>query len=122
MANISKSKQFLVRTVLVAGSTVATLIGAQSIALFDQRAQLTPEVAPTVSTQTLLPVQQPTTEILHQAPSIIILRQPQSALPNVRPVVNTPAIAPPNPQISAPAPVIVQQQQQQAPATSHSSR
>ncbi|MEO8394149.1 MAG: hypothetical protein ABI700_14260 [Chloroflexota bacterium] len=120
MANIDRSKKLLVRTALVTGSTVATLIGAQSLALFDQTVQMTPQAVTSTSPQTVLAAQPPTAVILHQAPSIVILRQPQSALPNVRSVVNTPAIVPPSPQISAPLnPVIIQQQ---APAVSRSSR
>lgn len=42
MANMSKPTQLLVRSALVTGSTVATLIGAQTISLFDLHQAVTP--------------------------------------------------------------------------------
>ncbi len=130
MANLDRSKKLLVRVALVSGSTVATLVGAQTVATIDQNALSNSSVPAALPAETLPPLTAtpvPTVEIAHQAPSIVILRQP-SALTNVQPVnsappnppSNNPVILPPNPQeISAPAPVIVQQQ---APAVSRSSR
>jgi hypothetical protein len=134
MANLDRSKKLLVRVALVSGSTVATLVGAQTVAFLDQNPRITeslPAGAPTAVVTLPPPTTIPTVAPIHQAPSVIILRPQSSAPNNARPANNTPviqphsaqAILPPNPQaISAPAPVVVQQQQQQAPAVSRSSR
>ena len=136
MANLDRSKKALVRVALVSGSTVATLVGAQTVATIDQTSRLNDAIpavteaapAPIV---TLPPTAEPTALVLHQAPSVVLLRTPQAPTTNTRSVNSAPVIAPPaaqaimppNPQaLSAPAPVIVQQQQQQAPAASQSSR
>ncbi len=136
MANLDRSKKALVRVALVSGSTIATLVGAQTVATIDQTARLNDaipaatEAAP-APTATMQPTAQPTALIFHQAPSVVLLRTPQSPTTNTRSVNSAPVIAPPaaqmilppNPQaISGPAPVIVQQQQQQAPVASQSSR
>ena len=132
MANLDRSKKLLVRVALVCGSTVSTLDGAQTLAMLDQNTQTVESLAAPAATEVSLPptaTPRSTVEAFHQAPSIILLRPQPSALDNVRSVSNapansapdSPAILPPNPQeISAPAPVIVQQQQ--APAVSSSSR
>ncbi len=132
MANLDRSKKALVRVALVSGSTVATLVGAQTVATIDQTARLN-DVIPVVTEAAPAPTatMQPTALVLHQAPSVVLLRTPQSPTTNTRSVNTAPVIAPPaaqmivppNPQaISGPAPVVVQQQQQQAPAASQSSR
>lgn len=134
MPNLDRSKKLLVRVALVSGSTVAALFGAQTLAMFDQSAQATERLLASTSTEAppSTSVAIPTVEIVHQAPSVVILRSQQTSSPTgVRPATNTPAnvvaapqvILPPSPQeISAPGPIIVQQQQQQAPAVSSSSR
>src|SRR5664279_4426599 len=52
MANLSKSTQLLVRTALVTSSTIATIIGAQTLALTDQHKPVTTGQQP-VTSQTL---------------------------------------------------------------------
>ncbi len=71
MANMSKSKQLLVRTALVTASTVATLVGAQTLALTD----LHPVVAVGQSSNTAQTVETSliTTSIAHAAPSIVVI-------------------------------------------------
>lgn len=141
--NMNRPKRMLVRVTLVTGTTVATLIGAQTLALMDRQSLLgtnnaansnTPQ--PTLNSP-LMPTTMsvsPTIEIQHVAPSITILRQPgqvvaQPASPQSS--GNMPAqaaIQPPSPvQINAPAPIVVQQGspvviQQPSTATTQSTR
>ena len=124
MANMDRSKKLLVRTALVTGSTVATLIGAQSLALLDQRSFAVEAQTAAVPTVEAVQLQQATatTEIIHEAPSIVILRgstaQQATAVPAATNNTTT-VILPPSPQVAASSPVVVQQQ---APVTSRSSR
>ncbi len=133
MANLDHSKKLLVRVALVSGSTIAALFGAQTVAMLDQNTQVTERLLAATSTEAPPPtaVTIPTVEIIRQAPSIVILRQQPLEQTRVRPptlprtnvAAKPQAILPPNPQeISAPAPVVMQQQRQQAPAVSRSSR
>jgi len=125
MANMDRSKKLLVRTALVTGSTVATLIGAQSLALLDQRSFAVEAQTAAVPTVEAVQLQQATatTEIIHEAPSIVILRgstaQQATAVPAAATNNTTTVILPPSPQVAASSPVVVQQQ---APVTSRSSR
>ena len=123
MSGMNRSKRFIVRTTLITGSTLATIIGAQSLALLDQDqiADLTATPEPiTVQapaqepTPSLNPTaESPTATAAQAAPNIAILRHPgqptgQSAATTANQPVNT-AIQPPNPvQIAPPDPVIVQ--------------
>ena len=134
MAPMDRPKRMLVRTSIVAGSTVATLIGAQTLITVDKQNPKFNGSANTVEVQvqsTSVPQQQqsqpiattvvhalPTINIVHTAPIITIVRQTGQV--NNQPVqtvatqpTGIPAqvvIKPPVPvQVAAPAPIIVQQ-------------
>lgn len=121
MASSDNARKLLVRTALVTGSTVATLFGAQTLALMDAQTFsqiLTPEAvtnpAETVAQQDIIEIS-PTTQVVIQraAPSVTILRRPgttgaQAAAPQTSTAGMV--IQPPSPVVlAAPAPVIVQQ-------------
>jgi hypothetical protein len=110
MANVDRARKLLVRTALVTSSTIATLIGAQDLALLDRRQieqALTPPL-PTVAPATSIPAS-PTIEIIHAAPSVTILRRPGQTGPLQPPPAQSAAIQPPAPvQLAPPDPVIVQ--------------
>lgn len=124
MANTERTRKLLVRTALVTSTTIATLLGAQNLAMLDARQlELTTTPATTnavvVTTEPLAtPVTvlhaAPALEIQQVAPSITILRQSGQVAP-VNPVMTTTtttntAIQPPVPVgMAAPQPVIVQQ-------------
>lgn len=134
MANTDRARKLLVRTALVTTSTIATLIGAQNLALMDARALMPAETvtdnnvvgAMPDAVQAPVPVTHsaPEITIMQAAPSITILRQ-AGQVSMAAPAVSAPtttSIQPPAPaQISAPAPVIVQQAQP-VPQRSRSSR
>jgi hypothetical protein len=145
MAGMDRPKKMLVRTAFVTGTTVATLLGAQTLALLDQRMA---DQIDSGSGEVVLPLPiviatgqpelMPTATVLRVAPNIVVLREAGQAVvapgqPASAPPANTVAIQPPSPvQLSAPAPIIVQQpgggqaavsvQAQPAPATTQSSR
>jgi hypothetical protein len=117
-------KRIAVRIALATGSTFATILGAQSLAV-QQQAQWAADATPTDTAQpasqpTMIPTvaaQAPTLVIQHAAPNIVILRQPgqpgtvtqQAAPAQTAPI----AIVPPSPvQAAAPPPVVVQSQPQ----------
>ena len=121
MANVDRTRKLLVRTALVTSSTIATLIGAQNLALLDTD-QIKQILAPTIEPTAALSLTSnltsqagataqvsPTIEIVHAAPSITILRQ-AGQTGSIQPAsTNQTAIQPPNPvQLAAPQPVIVQ--------------
>jgi hypothetical protein len=121
MANVDRTRKLLVRTALVTSSTIATLVGAQNLALLDIRQNeqiLTPTTepdqvllltpVPSIGTATSVLVT-PFVEITHAAPSITILRRAGQSGP-IQPASDQPAsIQPPAPvQLAAPDPVIVQ--------------
>lgn len=121
MGNVDRNRKLLVRTALITSSTIATLIGAQNLALLDTR-QIEQVLAPTTEPTAMPPVTPglinqpeatahvlPTIEIAHAAPSITILRQPGQAGP-IQPVsAGRTAIQPPKPvQLAAPPPIVVQ--------------
>ena len=121
MANTDRSRKLLIRTALVTSSTIATLVGAQNLAMLDARQAETTEalaleptlpLLPTLPPATIVPtVIAPTAEIIHAAPSITILRRAGQAGPIQVPAIQPAAVAiqPPAPvQLAAPAPVIVQ--------------
>ena len=142
MAPMDRPKRMLVRTSLVAGSTVATLIGAQTLITVDQQNFALKAAANTTiqvqAQNTALPqkVQQvqatvtqavvhalPTIQIVHVAPSITIVRQAGQANNQVAQIVAAQptvlptqiVIKPPVPvQVAAPAPIIIQQPSVQA--------
>ncbi len=129
MANPDRARKLLVRSALVTSATIATFVGAQSLAMLDAsqlEAIFTPSPEaisnPLPEVSTPLPVQQVAPELTIQqaAPSIIILRragQPNSgAAPSstIQPpaqiaVPNPVLMQPPTGQIAAPNPQIVQQ-------------
>src|SRR5664279_251297 len=108
MPNMSKSKQLLVRTALVTGSTVATLIGAQTLAMIDQHKAVT-TVQPSDTAQTVETSLKTTTTttIIHAAPSIVILsgNNPQTTNSGV---ASSPIIVPPVPQVNQPSTIVIQ--------------
>jgi hypothetical protein len=111
MANVDRARKLLVRTALVTSSTIATLIGAQDLALLDRRQieqALTPTTEPTipVAPATSIPA---AIEITHAAPSVTILRRPGQTGPVQPPPAQAALIQPPAPvQLAPPDPVIVQ--------------
>ncbi len=70
MSQIDRSKRLFVRSALIAGSTVATMIGAQTLAVLDQR---------TATTQTVqaasLNTQQSGTSLLLGTSGVVRLRR-----------------------------------------------
>lgn len=109
MANPDRTRKLLVRTALVTSTTIATIVGAQNLAMLDANQFLATE---TPVTENVIAPSPPEITVLQAAPSIIILRQSGQ--------VSTTTIQPPTPaQIAAPDPVIVQQP---VPQRSQSSR
>ena len=111
-AKLTSTKRFAVRLSLVTGSTLATIIGAQSLAAIDKQTTAAPD--PTITSPQLQPslTTAPSTfsgdasSAVHAAPAITILRRPGQPGANTTSNVN---IQPPAPvQITAPDPVIVQ--------------
>src|SRR5687768_4670350 len=109
MANTDRARKLLVRTALVTSTTIATLIGAQNLAMLDAsqlqatQTPLTDNVVARSLNENNTPVPvihaAPEVTILQVAPSIVILRQSGEV------AITLPAIQPPNPvQISAPDP------------------
>ncbi|MCL4876776.1 MAG: hypothetical protein KJ064_08965 [Anaerolineae bacterium] len=122
MANPDRTRKLLVRTALVTSTTIATIVGAQNLAMLDANQFLATETPVTENVIALSPSATvtaaaviraaPEITVLQAAPSIIILRQSGQ--------VSTTTIQPPTPaQIAAPDPVIVQQP---VPQRSQSSR
>jgi hypothetical protein len=132
---LNTTKRFAVRLSLVTGSTLATVIGAQSLASVNKPLTATPDpvlpaaVAPQLqSTGTVAPALEvrddaqqvaipaaATAAPVHAAPVITVLRhagQTSAVVPNAQTQSAAPSnvtIKPPSPvQLAAPAPVIVQ--------------
>lgn len=144
MANPDRARKLLMRTALVTSSTIATLIGAQNLAMLDA-SRWQQSATPSQDTSVLLPVAvtavpqgtaiagTEAVAIQQAAPSITILRQPgqvQAASPaqsgGSAPTNHTAQIQPPSPvQLAAPAPQVIQQPQavyQPVPQQGRSSR
>jgi hypothetical protein len=134
MAKADRNRKLLVRAALVTSSTIATLVGAQNLALLDTRqieseplVVVEPtETAPAPPLPTSTP---PVVEIVHAAPSVTILRRAGESGPIQPPAAQSSVIQPPPPvQVAQPAPVIVQGEApppviiQQASASSGGSR
>jgi hypothetical protein len=133
MANTDRARKLLVRTALVTSTTIATIVGAQNLAMLDANQFLATETPATADGIAFSPNTMPTPveivqtapeiTILQAAPNIIILRQSgevSAALPVTGSTITNNAIQPPIPaQITAPDPVIVQQP---IPQQSRSSR
>lgn len=116
-AKLTSNKRFLVRISLITGSTLATIIGAQSLASLNSRNtdSSLPTVtnpAPTFTNQAVPTLTfDANAPIVHAAPSIAILRRPGQSNAQTanseQPAGNQ--IVPPNPVVlAAPAPIIVQ--------------
>ena len=140
MANPSdRGRKLLVRTALATGVTLATLIGAQNLAMLDQRRFALSQTPAGNPELILLPPPDQSgdvvglvsdqssgsSEIQHVTPNLVILRQPGVINAATTPSANIPsngAILPPQPvELAAPPPVIVEQPgevivQQAAPA------
>ncbi len=140
MANNDRTRKLLVRSAMVSSVTIATLVGAQNLALLDASrfASMTASsfdatvapvdaaiVVPLVATVTPLTLPKPASDVVIQlaAPSMIILRQSGTVAVSATDgqtqnptTVNTRVIQPPvAAQIAAPDPVFVQQQAVSAP-------
>lgn len=145
MANPDRARKLLIRTALATGSTIATLLGAQNLALLDsalfQPTTLLPaEPAATTITSTLVPAQTTPDLIIQQAaPNFVILRHanpsgnssaaPVNVQSNTAQTDGRVVFQPPVPNaLAAPSPIVVQQPgqtvyvQQPVPQTSKSSR
>ncbi|MCA9904301.1 MAG: hypothetical protein KC547_10610 [Anaerolineae bacterium] len=114
MANADRTRKLLVRTFLVTGSTVATIIGAQTLVALDERtfantADVNADTALVDSSAQTITNAAPEITINRAAPSIVILRQGQQT-PQV--VASAPTVQlQQQPQISAPQPQLNTQQQ-----------
>lgn len=109
--NSDRARKLLVRTALVTGSTVATLVGAQSLFVLDQltTAQTNAVETETNPTPGILDSNTPAVvntapqlNIIHRAPSLLILRQAgtsgsQTTSPSTQAQPQT-SIRPPQPQ------------------------
>jgi hypothetical protein len=118
---VDRGRKLLVRTALVTSSTIATLIGAQSLAVVDTakiEEILTPVVVPveavaiapgTTTVQDEVLQAAPLIEIQNARPSLTILRHPGQTGPIQTTSSQPRNIQPPSPvQLAAPEPVIVQ--------------
>ena len=109
MAGLDRSKRIVVRTALITGSTIATVIGAQSLALVDQ-IQFGTGAQVGAAAQNADP-----SAVVNAAPNIVILRQSSSATTGTQSTVSQssgPVIRPPSP-VELTAPTVTTQQQQQ---------
>ncbi|PJF43683.1 MAG: hypothetical protein CUN55_07805 [Phototrophicales bacterium] len=134
MTNTDRARKLLIRSALVTSTTIATLIGAQNLAVLDARnfqvdtslSSKSNEVGVVIPSDMPTPVQieqvAPSVTIQHAAPSVIILRQSGQLSTSKPSVANVTSIQPPVPsqiqppvpsQINPPAPVVVQQPVQQ---------
>lgn len=121
MANNERGRKLLIRSAMVTGTTIATLVGTSNLAMLDARAlqaTLTPsdtandaalitESAPQ-SVDTDIFNTSPTITISHTAPSITILRQSGSSQQIAS--ANNTVIQPPQPaEIAPPDPIVMSQ-------------
>lgn len=125
MANSDRTRKLLVRTGLVTSTTIATLFGAQTLAMLDgsqfQDAQtaVSDHTIAAMPDSVSVPVARsaPEITILHTAPSITVLRQPGTIEPPLNNQTTTTSTAtsttiqPPAPSVSEP--VVVQQPSRQ---------
>ena len=120
MANTDRARKLLVRTALVTSTTIATLIGAQNLAMLDARDFQTETPAPgtesnevvvvtPLATRTPAAIERaaPDITIMNVAPSITILRQSGQVNTSQPVAASVTRIQPPAPsQITAPNPVV----------------
>lgn len=122
---LTSTKRFAVRISLVTGSTLAVIIGAQSLASLDDKVASISEpdaVAPVVIDPSLLqpgtspvdnrllqpPSDQAATDTVHVPPVITIMRHPGQSSGTTS-VQGSASIKPPDPiQLTAPQPIVVQ--------------
>lgn len=104
-AGLNSTKRFLVRLSLITSSTMATMVGAQSLAVMDRQPDniSVPQPNVVVSNNTAVP---------QAPPSIVILRHPgqaSTASNSAQPAAQTGVVVqPPQPvTIAPPSPVIV---------------
>ncbi len=116
-----RRRKLLIRSMLVSGTTVATLMSAQSLTWIDAArvaATAVPEAAITPLTASNRTVESaPALAVQHSAPNLVILRRPgtpppnntqaQSAAPAASGSASVGAIQPPVPVIAQPQPIIV---------------
>ncbi len=129
---MTSTRRFIVRLSLVTGSTLATIIGAQSLASFDGQALVTGGTAEAASPvqafipEAAAPELQPTQNInvpeassgqfaadqsgiVHAPPAITILRHPGQATTTAASSSAAVQIQPPSPvEVAPPPPVVVQ--------------
>jgi hypothetical protein len=106
-SGLTPLKRFIIRSTLVVGSTVATIVGAETLATLDVKQAPLPtslSASPSSPVSAVSIVRPP---IVGAPPTIVIIRHPPvekaPTVPNV--VVPKPSV------IQAPAPIIVQQPQ-----------
>jgi len=108
MSNSDRARKLLVRTFLVSGSTVATIMGAQGLITLDQQT-LTGATSDVTTTATITSAA-PEITIASAAPSIVILPQSEETTPQV--VASAPTIqlqqSTTQSSITAPQPIVIQ--------------
>ena len=120
MAGIDRSKRIIVRTALITGSTIATVIGAQSLAILDQ-VQLGAASGADATVASADQTQTSTSSVVtNAAPNIVILRHPGETSSSTQTTTaqgsSGPVIRPPSP-VEVTAPTITQQQSSPAVVT-----
>jgi hypothetical protein len=130
MAAADRARKLLIRTAFVTSTTIATLVGAQNLAMLDAKQFLPTETDSGQNTTALqatdTALQPPVTStlpdatIVQVAPSITILRQSgqqtilaQQTIPAASNTNTTTVIQPPAAQVAAPQAVVVQQASRQ---------
>lgn len=109
-AKQDRTRKMIVRTALVTSTTIATLVGAQNLAMLDvahssQALAQSPDPVAMVVTPSASSV-----GIQQTAPSIVILRSAGQGQSQPQSVAATSNIQPPNPvQLAAPQPQVIQQ-------------
>lgn len=103
MAQTDRNRKLIVRTALATSSTIATLVGAQSLVMLDA-AQFQQDAALTAAETGAA-----NNEVISAAPGITILRQSgQNTTTQSNSAATTTSIQPPNP-VQITGPTIVQQ-------------
>ena len=119
---MTSTKRFMVRTAMVTGTTLATILGSQSLAAFDQAnsaASVEPINTEPSNTTFVFPTISTVIDAPAVAPSIVILRHQGETVTTVpTQTITQSRIAPPNPvQIAPPQPVIQQVTAPSVPTT-----
>jgi hypothetical protein len=95
-------KRFVIRATLVVGSTVATIVGAESLATLDVRESPAPTVPPA---NTSVPVVATSAKAGSAPPSLIIVRHPAVTAARPAQIVKVPRPS----LVQPPQPIVVQQ-------------